>query len=255
MNFLKRIIFKILGVKAYLRVISSLFFVAYYCGFLKGKKNYDCHYIVRKLIKEGDVIIDLGANLGYYSRIFSKLTGKNGKVYSIEPVELFRTILSKNTRKQSNVEIIPYAIGTTDNEKIKMGVPAASGYFSHGRTHILSKEEECSMVFDATIMRPDTIFKNLKKLDYLKCDIEEYEHIAIPMFKELFVRFKPLLQIEIGDENRNELFLFLKGLDYSVFEVKGDRLRRVPDQNSKTFGDLIFINNQKVDQYDSLIDS
>jgi FkbM family methyltransferase len=255
MNFLKRIIFKILGVKAYLRVVSRLFFAAYYCGFLKGKKEFDCHYIVRKLIKEGDVIIDLGANLGYYSRIFSKLTGKNGKVYSIEPVELFRTILSKNIRKKSNVEIIPYAIGTTDNEKIKMGVPATSGYFSHGRTHVLSQEEECSMVFDATIMRPDTIFKNLKKLDYLKCDIEEYEHIAIPMFKELFVKFKPLLQIEIGEENRNKLIPFLCGLDYSVFEVKAGRLQKVSGPDSKTFGDLIFIDNQKIGQYTGLFDN
>jgi FkbM family methyltransferase len=242
-----------LGAKTYLMVISRLFFIAYYRGFLKGKKEFDCHYIVRKFIKEGDFVIDLGANVGYYSRIFSKLTGKKGKVFSIEPVELFRIILAKNICDCPNVEIIPYAIGTTDNEKVKMGVPATSAYFSHGRTHVLTTEEKCSMVFDATIIRPDTIFKNLIKLDYLKCDIEEYENIAIPLFKELLIKFKPILQIEIGEENRNQLFPFLNELGYSVFEVKGDKLISVSESGEKTYGDLIFINNQKINQYSGLI--
>jgi FkbM family methyltransferase len=253
MNFIKRIIFKFLGVKSYLKVISRLFFIAYYCGFLKDKKEFDCHYLVKKLIKEGDSVIDLGANLGYYSRIFSKLTGKNGKVYSIEPVELFRSVLSRNTKNCSNVEIIPYAIGINNNEMIQMGVPLTSAYFSHGRTHVLTTEEECSMVFEATVMRPDSIFKNLERLNYLKCDIEGYENIAIPLFKELFLKFKPILQIEIADENKNELFSFLKNLNYSVFEVKGENLIRVSGSGIKTFGDLIFIDNQKVDQYTRLI--
>jgi FkbM family methyltransferase len=253
MNFLKRIIFKIVGVKTYLIVISRLFFMAYYSGFLKGKKLFDCHYFVKKLIKKGDSVIDLGANLGYYTLIFSKLTGKSGKVYSIEPVELFRSVLTRNTRNQLNIEIFPYAIGNNDNERIKMGVPVTSTYFSHGRTHVLSSEEECSMVFEATVMRPETIFTNLKRLDYLKCDIEGYENIAIPLFQELLIKFKPILQIEIADENRIELISFLKGLDYSVFEVKGDKLIGVFNPEAKTYGDLIFIDSIKTSQFTGLI--
>jgi FkbM family methyltransferase len=255
MNFIKRIIFKLLGVKTYLKVISYLFFIAYYSRLLKGKKLFDCHYFAIKLIKKGDIVIDLGANLGYYSLIFSKLTGVNGKVYSIEPVELFRSVLSKNIRNRSNVEIIPYAIGNNDNERIKMGVPITSAYFSHGRTHVLSSEEECSMIFEAEVMRPDSIFKNLERLDYLKCDIEGYENIAIPLFKELLIKFKPILQIEIAEENRVKLFSFLSELDYSVFEVKGEKLIRVYKEDSKTNGDLIFIDNQKIDQFIGLIDN
>jgi FkbM family methyltransferase len=252
MNFIKRIIFRLLGVKTYLRVISRIFFIAYFNGWLKGKRSFDCHYMARKLIGKGDYVIDLGANLGYYSLIFSKLVGKTGKVFSIEPVELFRSIFAHNTKNQKNIELIPYAIGNTDNQIIKMGVPVTSAYFSHGRTHVLSNEENCSMTFDATVMRPVSIFSNLEKLNYLKCDIEGYEGIAIPLFKDILLKFKPILQIEIAPENQEELIPFLKNLDYSLFEVKGQKLYRVVNP-AESYGDLIFIDKRKIGHYVSLI--
>jgi FkbM family methyltransferase len=252
MNFIKRIIFKLFGVKAYLRVISKIFFFTYFNGWLKGRQSFDCHYLVRKFINKGDYVIDLGANLGYYSLIFSKLVGETGRVFSIEPVELFRTIFALNTQNQKNIEMIPYAIGNTNNETIKMGVPATSAYFSHGRTHVLSSEENCTMTFDAIVMRPDAIFNNLEKLNYIKCDIEGYENIAIPLFKDILLKFKPVLQIEIAPENHAELIYFLKSLEYSVFQVKGEKLFKVIDP-AQSFGDLIFIDKRKIGHYVALL--
>ena len=253
MNFLKRIIFKIFGVKSYLKIVSQLFFKAYSWGFLKGKRNFYCHYIVRKFVHEGDYVIDLGANLGYYSYIFSKLVGKSGKVHSIEPVGLFRDVLSRNLRKRTNVEIIPYAIGETDNEKIKMGVPVTSAYFSHGRTHVLTEEENCSMTFDATVMRPDSIFKNLSKLNYIKCDIEGYEGIAIPLFREILIKFKPVLQIEIDSKNKAGLFTFLKSLGYLAYEVNGEKLFSIAGPEVPTYSDVIFIDKNQTARYNEFI--
>jgi FkbM family methyltransferase len=252
MNYIKRIIFRLLGVKSYLTLMSRMFFFTYFNGWLKGRKTFDCHYMVRKLIEKGDYVIDLGANLGYYSLIFSKLVGEKGKVFSIEPVDLFREIFAKNTRKQKNIELIPYAMGDANNETIKMGVPVTSAYFSHGRTHVLKSEEDCAMTFDAIVMRPNDIFSKLEKLNYIKCDIEGYENIAIPLFKDIIMKFKPVLQIEIDPENQSELVHFLKGLDYSVFEVKGEKLYKVTDP-SKSSGDLIFIDKRKIGHYVALL--
>ncbi len=41
--------------------------------------------LVKEQVKSGNRVIDLGANIGYYSLLFSNLVGKTGAVYSFEP--------------------------------------------------------------------------------------------------------------------------------------------------------------------------
>src|SRR5271157_4681471 len=43
---------------------------------------------VLKSIKAGDVVVDLGANLGYYTTIMGKLAGPSGRVLAFEPNDL-----------------------------------------------------------------------------------------------------------------------------------------------------------------------
>jgi FkbM family methyltransferase len=54
---------------------------------------------VKKLIHKGDIIIDIGANLGYYSVLFAKWTGATGKVFSVEPIAMYNKVFNK---KQKN---------------------------------------------------------------------------------------------------------------------------------------------------------
>ena len=51
--------------------------------FYKNQEKDEIEFI-KKIIKDKDNIIDIGANLGYYSLLFSSLT-PNGKIFSFEP--------------------------------------------------------------------------------------------------------------------------------------------------------------------------
>lgn len=69
--------------------------------------------LIRQLIKKGDVIIDVGANVGFYTKLFSQLTGNTGKVYAFEPDINNFNKLKNNTRHLNNVIIENKAISDT----------------------------------------------------------------------------------------------------------------------------------------------
>ena len=52
--------------------------------------------IVKKYVHEGDIVIDVGANIGYYTLLFAKLVGPTGHVYSFEASPKNCKILQKN---------------------------------------------------------------------------------------------------------------------------------------------------------------
>ena len=241
--FIKQTLYKLLGVTSYLTVVSRLFFISYSMGLLKKDKTFDCHYFIRNLIRKGDHVIDIGANLGYYSRLFAKLVGPQGKVYSVEPVGLFRKILKINTSGFKNTTIIPYALGGEDNKSIVMGIPKSNKYLRHGLTRVLDKNENepFEFTFDEKMFTPFTLFGNLERCDYIKCDVEGYEIHIIPQLEFLLKPFHPIIQIEIEPENRKPIFDFLATLTYSAFYLKDELLFPIGDHPEKIEGDIFFV--------------
>lgn len=244
MFFIKRLLFKILGLKGYLNVIKKLFFIAYNRGLLKHKQEYYCHYYVKKMVNKGDVVVDIGANLGYYSRIFAELAGPQGKVYAVEPVALFRDILGDTVKPFSNVTIYPYALGKDDGTTISMGLPATSKYLSHGRTQVMSAKSGKKYVYEFTaeMRHPAVLFGDLSRIDYIKCDIEGYETVVIPEMIDIIKKHLPVIQIETDGENRKQIIELLKPLGYKVYYVNINGLTLFDEYNAPAFtGDLIFI--------------
>lgn len=246
--FIKQTLYKVLGVKNYLIVVSRLFFISYAAGFLKKDKTFDCHYFIRKLIRKGDHVIDIGANLGYYSRLFAKLVGPMGKVFSVEPVTLFRKILKINTSEFRNTTIIPYALGTEDNKSILMGIPKSNKYLRHGLTRVLDSNENelFEFTFDEKMFTPATLFGNLQQCDYIKCDVEGYEIHIIPQLEFLLKAFHPIIQIEIEPVNRKSIGEFLAPLSYSAFYLEDELLFPVKDRFEEIDGDMFFVPENKM---------
>lgn len=71
-----------------------------------------------KLIKTGDVYLDVGANIGYYSVIASRLVGEQGKVLSYEPDHDNFALLQRNIEHNHchNTQAINAALSDQDAE-------------------------------------------------------------------------------------------------------------------------------------------
>lgn len=83
-------------------------------GTLSACGAYEYPRFLKYLIAPGDTVIDIGANLGYYSYAMARLTAPSGKVYAVEPVAPIRRVLEHNLRRFRNVEILACALGAED---------------------------------------------------------------------------------------------------------------------------------------------
>ena len=85
-KFIHKILYRTLPLEGYLRAVSRLFFLWQRLGIGREAPATEYVYHLPKLVRAGDTCIDIGANLGYYARTLSRLTGPAGRVYAVEPV-------------------------------------------------------------------------------------------------------------------------------------------------------------------------
>ena len=233
-----RLLYRMLPLEGYLRVVSRLFFLWQRLGIGRRAPATEYVYHLPQLVRAGDACIDIGANLGYYARTISRLAGSSGRVWAVEPVAPIRKVLSRNLRRCTNVEILPYALGTEDRDVV-MGNDSAreSGYFGTGQNFVNESGRKTDVEFVARMRRGSELFAPLQRLDFIKCDIEGYEVVVMNEMRPLLERFHPTVLIETGGENRPRIIGLFTSLGYRGFTL--DRGREVPltPQSTK---DIIF---------------
>jgi len=243
-NSIKKLIYKSLGQEQYLKTLHKLFYTAFTTGYLKKDPVYKYHYFVRNLIKPDDVIVDMGGNLGYFTRIFAELVPQ-GKVIAIEPVVPFFKTLTWATKKYPNVTRYNYALGT-EEKNIQMSVPKNFGYLRTGLASVADNGESAdeNYLFDVEMKKASSLLASLPKIDYIKCDIEGYEEYVLPEMKTLIEKHKPILQIETWGEHKKVVDDLMLGLGYEKFNLQEGKLAKIGSHDSE-FGDYIFIYPKK----------
>ena len=249
---IKKTIFKSMSTENYLRMLQRGHFFMYGTGMLRFSWIYDCHYFVKKLIRKGDTVIDIGANLGYYSILFSRWVGETGHVYSIEPIKIYNQIFMEKTRKRKNIMLMPYALGTEEKE-VMLVSPSHTDYLSSGLPHVYDSQKDGELVthkhtFCANMKKPSDLFGKFEKIDYIKCDIEGFEYIVLSEMKEVIERTQPILQVELWEDNENLVMDMLSNMGYRSFKVVKGKLAEVTPDNAPK-GDWIFIPPSRIEEF------
>ena len=250
---MKKYLFRILGLKNYLKLLHWGFHSMYAIGALKRNYIYKYHYFDKNIIREGDVVLDIGANLGYYTKLFAKWVGKRGTVYAVEPVEFFANTISWGTRNFKNIYLYNVALGEEEKD-VFLSTPGHFGYLRTGLAHVTDPAEASGseFAFRAKMKKASRLFSTLKKIDFIKCDIEGYEYIVLPEMKDILVKFKPVIQLETWGDQKEKIENFLLSLGYRIYALDEKILKPVAEVKVKEQGDYIFIHNDNNDIIDRL---
>lgn len=246
MKTIKKILYKLLPEWLYLNILHRAFYFLYDFGFLKNDTRFKFHYAVKKLIKEDFVVLDIGANLGYFSKNFLRLA-KKGKVISIEPVPQFFNVLEKFLSKFPNSIRYNVALGKEEG-KILMAMPKSNGMIRTGLPHIVDGSNKTHDTQEVSIVKGSELLKNLERLDYIKCDIEGYELTVFEEIKPLIEQHQPIVQIEISEKNLNEMLNLFTSLNYTQFGIKDFKIIQETGAQAEE-GDFLFIPQNKIKNF------
>ncbi|MBE6199656.1 MAG: FkbM family methyltransferase [Rikenellaceae bacterium] len=234
-----RILYRLLSLENYLRVVSRMFFLYRTLGLGRGGRALEYVYHLPQLVKQGDKVIDIGANLGYYTCPLADLVGEGGKVYAVEPVPVIFSVLKRNVGKRKNVELLNYALGE-EERAIEMANDsvASAGYFGTGRNFVSEGELSKDAVrFTAQMKRGSELFKGVEKIDFIKCDIEGYERVVLPEMRPLIERHHPTVLVETDGESRQQMIAMFTELGYSAYMLVGGKEVTLDPESDK---DIIF---------------
>jgi FkbM family methyltransferase len=137
-------------------------------------------------LRPGDVLVDVGANSGYFSLLAAHRVGPRGRVFAFEPNPEVRRLLDTNVqlnRLGDRVQTVDYAICNRSAEQVRFFVTPHSGFStlspeaSHGGDYLAGGRD----ITVATRTLDDWMSESgIARIDFLKIDVEggEYEVIA-----------------------------------------------------------------------------
>jgi FkbM family methyltransferase len=240
---MKKLLYMILPERAYLFTLHRFFYLLYNLGLLKNKEAFKFHYFIQRIIKPQFVVIDIGANLGYFAKNFAKLA-KDGKIIAIEPLPQFHAVLAHFIGQRENVELHNVALGK-ESGSITMVLPQTNGMMRTGLPHIMRPEEKATSerTQDVQMVNTTDFFGTFERIDYIKCDIEGHEWEVFQLLGNVLQEKRPVVQLEIDVKNEQHLFQFFSTLNYVRCGLDGLVCKIETDQHFG--GDYLFVPSEK----------
>jgi FkbM family methyltransferase len=163
-------------------------------GLLSGRYEVHLSTVFEKYCTSGMTVVDVGANLGYYSLLASRLVGPSGRVVALEPnSENCRLLLSSlRLNDITNVQLLPVAADT------------ATGW-AYYSTHVGSNG---GLIEDGELLsHPGTIVPTFRldelvegPVGFLKMDVEGAEGRVVRGATRIIERDRPIVTTELKDE-------------------------------------------------------
>jgi FkbM family methyltransferase len=216
------------------------------------KENSD---FLMKLIKDDWIIFDIGANIGYYTLLFSQLAPQ-GKIFSFEPNKKIFNLLNLNITLNDFKNVVTSNLALSNfngyNEFVITQDSGFSSFKDTGRISINNKIQVKTFKLDDY-----THEYRIKKIDFIKMDVEGAEGLVIEVAREILENIKPkLMFIEINKKNlqtfnntAEALIDLIISFGYHPFYLFKDKLAKFTFDKIKEDQNLYFIHENHLSEF------
>ena len=181
--------------------------------------------LVAQYVKPGMVIMDVGANFGYYAIQMSRFVGSNGFVHAFEPSSRFRERLLEHIRLNHCENIIVNGFGLSDKKQalqLQESVDTATLQWWYESTKPLRQEQIQLVTLDSYVEE-----HGINRVDFIKVDIDGHEPQFVTGATTTLKQFQPTILIEfmqlalkLNDHDVERLGHTLESLGYVLCSEK-----------------------------------
>ena len=221
--------------------------------------------IFSSIVADGDIVFDVGANIGDTTLLLAKQTGRMGKVYAFEPLPVVNRILRFNStlNGMEQIRIFDYALADSEGQAT-LQYPTPGKTFSPmvGRSGITGSASlgdfdrtdapDCplqSITVECTTLDTVAHSENIESLRLIKIDVEGFDCRVIEGARNTIRKFRPFIIFEYnhhwerrGGRKLRDALAVLE--DYTLYGMvsRGRRsFQKIVDPNSFKGGDILAV--------------
>jgi FkbM family methyltransferase len=193
--------------------------------FLYGSYENDVVKAVFSILKKGAVVYDIGAQVGYFSLLFSLLAGVEGTVAAFEPNPLIFQRLKENiglNNKQTQIKLFQLAL--YDREDIMEFF--VGGSTSTGRLCRIPPDVLRSELIQVSVTTIDSLIKKGELIpDLMKIDVEYVEDKVLYGAVNVLKNHRPMVLCEVHaiDTGLN-CYELLKSMHYTIKHLESGNI-------------------------------
>lgn len=197
--------------------------------------------MIMNLVEPGSGVLDIGANMGWYALNIAKSQPET-IVHAFEPLAKTFDFLRKNVELNglANVSIHNFGFSSEKKDLEFYFYPEGSGNAS--AANLSDRDDVQKVICRVEVLDEISVSLSLKKVDFIKCDVEGAELFVFQGASKLILRDKPIIFTEMlrkwaakFNYHPNDIIDFFSGFGYQCFTSTSDgRLKSFSKMDEET---------------------
>lgn len=224
-------------------------------GIIKGEYESEEVDFVKSIIKPGDTVLDIGANIGFFTILMADLIGETGKSYSFEPLPRNFKLLNRSIEENGfagRATIEHAAVGETQGTLKLISPPTETlnlggAFLKTGDTQVPPGH----IAEEVTVIRLDN-YSIERPVKFIKIDVEGAELLALRGAMNILTEDKPVIMAELNPPQLRKVSSctsaqFISEINkcgYNCYELNSGNVgKQITSPNSDKILSVVFISN------------